>query len=84
MLFCFAALTTLCFFFLQELRDLTDDGSKIKVNRMGDLDVEPFVKASKRRLTGENIELYTKWEENLRDPHWQPFKWVETGNRVKV
>ncbi|KAG7564032.1 putative domain XH [Arabidopsis suecica] len=68
---------------ISELRDLMDDGSKIRVKRMGDLDVEPFVKASKRRLTGEDTKLYTKWEENLRDPHWQPFKRVEIGNKVK-
>ncbi|CAL9248085.1 unnamed protein product [Arabidopsis halleri] len=67
----------------KEMINLTDDGSKIRVKRMGDLDVEPFVKASKRRLTGEDTKLYTKWEKNLRDPHWQPFKWVETGNGVK-
>ncbi|CAE6073187.1 unnamed protein product [Arabidopsis arenosa] len=68
---------------ISELRDLMDAGSKIRVKRMGDLDVEPFVKASKRRLTGEDTKLYTKWEENLRDPHWQPFKRVEIGNKVK-
>jgi len=66
------------------MRDLTDDRTKIRVKRMGHLDVEPFVKASKRRLTGNDTEVYAEWEENLRDPHWQPFKRVETGNIVKV
>jgi hypothetical protein len=66
------------------MRDLTDDRTTIRVKRMGHLDVEPFVKASKRRLTGNDTEVYAEWEENLRDPHWQPFKRVETGNIVKV
>ncbi|KAG7627037.1 putative domain XH [Arabidopsis thaliana x Arabidopsis arenosa] len=68
---------------ISQMRDLTDDRTKIRVKRMGHLDVEPFVKASKRRLTGNDTEVYAEWEENLRDPHWQPFKRVETGNIVK-
>ncbi|KAF6137791.1 hypothetical protein GIB67_040499, partial [Kingdonia uniflora] len=58
--------------------------SIVGVKRMGELDSKPFLNACKCLFTGEEyqtkaVELCTKWEEELRDPDWHPYKMIQVG-----
>lgn len=71
----------------QEMKDF--NSRIIVVKRMGDLDITPFVNAMKRKFAKEEakektLELYTVWENNLRDPNWHPFKVIITDENGKA
>ncbi|KAF8111896.1 hypothetical protein N665_0071s0035 [Sinapis alba] len=73
---------------MQGLRDLSCEGSMIRVKRMGEVDEKPFLKVCEQRFNGGNVELKhvmlcSKWQENLKDPAWCPFKRVGTGEKLK-
>lgn len=78
-----------CFGFFQELRELLSDRTIIRVKRIGELEEKPFMTACKQRFTVEEAQvqyamLCSKWQENLKDPAWHPFKHVGTGDKKKV
>ncbi|EOA33756.1 hypothetical protein CARUB_v10019950mg [Capsella rubella] len=71
-----------------ELRELLSERTTIRVKRVGELNEKPFMKACKQRFTGEEAAvqyaiLCSKWQENLKDSAWQPFKHVGTGDKMK-
>ncbi|XP_057474899.1 protein INVOLVED IN DE NOVO 2-like [Actinidia eriantha] len=78
---------------LQEARKELINGLKnsrafIGVKRMGELDHKPFLKAAKRKYTGEAVgvkatELCSLWDDYLRDPSWHPFKIIPVGEDHK-
>lgn len=73
--------------FLQGLKDI--NRAQIGVKRMGELDSRPFLEALKQKYNEEMAEekaseLCSLWEEYLRDPEWQPFKFVEVDGITKV
>nr|QDC18036.1 involved in de novo 2-like B [Hypericum perforatum] len=65
--------------------------SHIAVKRMGELDIQPFVAAMKKRFRRAEAEekaqeLCSLWEEHLKDPEWYPFKvvMVEGGQPKRI
>lgn len=55
--------------------------SQIIVKRMGDLEHEAWREACKRKFKSDDweckyIEMYSLWQDHLRDPSWYPFKVV--------
>ncbi|VFQ67213.1 unnamed protein product [Cuscuta campestris] len=65
--------------------------ASIGVKRMGQLDIEPFLAATRREFSSHEAEdraalLCTEWEENLADPAWHPFtiKTDKSGNYEEV
>ncbi|XVF75326.1 hypothetical protein PTKIN_Ptkin13bG0178700 [Pterospermum kingtungense] len=61
----------------------------IGVERMGELDSKPFLEAMERRYNEELVEeraleLYTQWEEYLKDPGWCPFKSIKLEGKYQV
>nr|GMD73468.1 factor of DNA methylation 1 [Ipomoea batatas] len=65
---------------------LKDARSNICVKRMGELDAKPFIRAAKQKYSkeeapGKALELCSLWEDQLRDPHWHPFKVVKNGEQ---
>ncbi|XP_057436898.1 factor of DNA methylation 4 [Lotus japonicus] len=64
---------------ISSIRKTTTARAKIFVKRMGDLDGKPFIKAAKRKFSGDDVnikavEFCSEWEDYLRDPSWHPFK----------
>ncbi|KAJ4902894.1 hypothetical protein Rs2_16845 [Raphanus sativus] len=45
------------FLYLQGLRDLSAEGSIIRVKRMGEVDEKPFLKVCELKFSGENVDL---------------------------
>ncbi|CAG7893939.1 unnamed protein product [Brassica rapa] len=70
------------------LRDLSCEGSLIRVKRMGHVDEKLFMKVCKQKFIDENVEveyamLCSKWQNALNDSAWHPFKRVGTGENMK-
>ncbi|CAH8330571.1 unnamed protein product [Eruca vesicaria subsp. sativa] len=73
---------------IRGMRDLSCEGSMIRVKRMGEIDEKPFLKVCKQRFRGENVELQyamlcSKWQKALKDSAWYPFKRVGAGEKMK-
>ena len=56
---------------------------------MGELDIRPFFEAMKEKYNEETAqekasELCSLWEEDLRDPAWQPFKVIVVDGNAQV
>ncbi|VFR03312.1 unnamed protein product [Cuscuta campestris] len=63
------------------IKGLIDSRANICVKRMGDLDTRPFInvfknKHPKKEAEQKALELWTVWDNHLRDPHWHPFKCI--------
>jgi len=61
----------------------------IGVKRMGELDEKPFLDVCKLRYSAneaavEAATLCSTWQENLKNPSWQPFKHEGTGDGAEV
>ncbi|KAL0878377.1 hypothetical protein Bca101_028083 [Brassica carinata] len=74
--------------FITGFRDLSGDGSTIRIKRMGEVDEKPFLKVCRQRFSGENVELEhamlcSIWQRNITDSTWYPFKLVDTGEEIK-
>ncbi|KAJ1396780.1 putative domain XH [Sesbania bispinosa] len=62
----------------------------IGVKRMGLVDPRPFLKAmrakktyDKEEATQKALEMCSKWEKYVEDPHWYPFKIITVNGRSK-
>ncbi|VVB11528.1 unnamed protein product [Arabis nemorensis] len=71
------------------LRDMLNDRTIIQVKRMGELNEKPFMKACKQKFSGEEAEvqyamLCSKWQENLKDSAWYPYKRVGNEDNMKL
>ncbi|KAJ4884772.1 Factor of DNA methylation 5 [Raphanus sativus] len=67
---------------------MLNDRTNIRIKRLGELDEKPFLKACKERFKGEEAGvqyamLCSKWQENLKDSNWHPFKRVGTEDKMK-
>ena len=56
---------------------------------MGDLDLKSFAIACKNKMSKEDAGvtasiLCSKWEDEIRNPEWHPFKVVMDGGKAKV
>ncbi|XBH84055.1 hypothetical protein VPH35_072332 [Triticum aestivum] len=70
------------------LRDVTTARATVGVKRMGDLDLKSFAKACKGKMSEEDAEvtasiLCSKWEEEIKNPEWHPFKVIMVEGREK-
>ncbi|KAL0725926.1 hypothetical protein Bca4012_040525 [Brassica carinata] len=71
------------------MRDLSDGRSMIGVKRIGQVDDKPFVKAFEKIFSDKVIQLeqasvlVSKWQEEVCDARWFPFKVVGTGDGMK-
>uniref|UniRef100_A0A1J3JZ18 Factor of DNA methylation 5 n=1 Tax=Noccaea caerulescens TaxID=107243 RepID=A0A1J3JZ18_NOCCA len=70
------------------MRELLTDRTNIGIKRMGELDEKPFMKACKQRFMGEEADvqhamLCSKWQENLKDSGWYPFKRIGTEDKMQ-
>ncbi|VAI92679.1 unnamed protein product [Triticum turgidum subsp. durum] len=70
------------------LLDITTGRANIGIKRMGDLDLKSFTIACKRKMAKEDAEvtasiLCSKWEDEIRNPEWHPFKVVMDGGKAK-
>lgn len=59
----------------------------IGIKRMGDLDTKPFESACKKKFPSEDAdikasELCSRWDEEIRNPSWHPFKIIEHGDGI--
>lgn len=73
---------------IQGLQDLLGARTNIGLKRMGELDSKAFQDACKLRFPADEAEiqattLCSLWQENLKDPKWQPFKIVNEGGNHK-
>ncbi|CAH8330155.1 unnamed protein product [Eruca vesicaria subsp. sativa] len=74
---------------LSGMRDLSGEASTIRVKRIGQVDDKPFVKVFEKLFSDKVIQLeqaamlVSKWEDELSDPAWYPFKLVGTGDTLK-
>ena len=60
--------------------------SHIGVKRMGELDQEAFVAACKEKIA-DDVKLAllcSKWEDEIRQPEWHPFKVINVDGEAKV
>ncbi|KAJ1294648.1 hypothetical protein BS78_01G161400 [Paspalum vaginatum] len=67
------------------LQQMLNVRSTIGVKRMGELDQKAFLAACKEK-TAEDEELAilcSKWEDELRNPEWHPFKVVHVDGQEK-
>lgn len=83
-------LSQLCFYYDgQGLKDLSDDRTTIGVKKLGEIDVKPFLNVCNQRFTGDEAMvqfamLYSKWQHNINDLSWVPFKVLEDEDGTKV
>ncbi|KAJ0986546.1 hypothetical protein J5N97_004902 [Dioscorea zingiberensis] len=64
------------------LDDLLSGRTKIGIKRMGELDEKPFRVACKKRYSADEAdtkaaELCSAWQEELKQPSWQPYKIID-------
>uniref|UniRef100_A0ACD5VXF7 Uncharacterized protein n=1 Tax=Avena sativa TaxID=4498 RepID=A0ACD5VXF7_AVESA len=70
------------------LLDISGGLAHIGIKRMGELDVEAFSNACRRNLSKEDAEvtaaiLCSKWEAEIRNPEWHPFRVIMVGGMEK-
>ncbi|XP_006659121.1 factor of DNA methylation 1-like [Oryza brachyantha] len=70
------------------LSDLLGPRSNIGIKRMGELDERPFLTACKQRYGADEAvmkaaQICSKWQENLKDANWHPFKIVTIGGKTE-
>ncbi|TKY47428.1 hypothetical protein E2542_SST29488 [Spatholobus suberectus] len=68
-------------------KELSSHGN-IRLKKMGELNIRPFLEATKKRYNKEEAEeraseLCSLWEEYLKDPDWHPFKVITVEGKEK-
>ncbi|KAF8762198.1 hypothetical protein HU200_009748 [Digitaria exilis] len=70
----------------QGFQDLGVGRANIGIKRMGELDLKAFGIACRKRLSKEDAELTSsilcsKWEDEIRNPNWHPFRVVSVDGK---
>ncbi|KAJ4756886.1 XH/XS domain-containing protein [Rhynchospora pubera] len=68
------------------LTDMLTRQTVIGIKRMGEIDEKPFQVACKRKFAKGDAEyqaavLSSKWQDELKNPEWHPFKIVTVGDK---
>ncbi|TXG49800.1 hypothetical protein EZV62_025675 [Acer yangbiense] len=66
---------------IRSLQDMLSSPATLAIKRMGEVDRTPFQQACSLKFPDGDwevmsAELCSTWEENVKDPHWHPFKTV--------
>ncbi|KAK1571673.1 hypothetical protein Q3G72_021093 [Acer saccharum] len=66
---------------IRSLQDMLSSPTTLAIKRMGEVDRTPFQQACSLKFPDGDwevmsAELCSTWEENVKDPHWHPFKTV--------
>lgn len=67
----------------------TGSRANIGVKRMGEMDEKPFRSACKQMFSKEDADLKaaeycSKWQDELRNQEWHPFKIISVDGKHKV
>ena len=86
---CTFSLWLVACFNLQGFKELAVAGrANIGIKRMGELDLKAFGIACKKGLIKEDATvtslLCSKWEKQIRDPNWYPFKVIMVDGKETV
>lgn len=70
------------------LRDVLNERTTLRIKRMGEVDVRPFQELCfRRRSDGDqdtiSVMLCSAWQENVKNPQWQPFKTALIDGKLK-
>ncbi|XP_062088212.1 factor of DNA methylation 5-like isoform X1 [Humulus lupulus] len=79
-------LTDLRRFFIDHLKENVSNPTPFAVKKMGELDSQPFIQAmgiSEDTIIHEAMVNCSLWNENIKDPHWHPFKIISIRGKLK-
>lgn len=74
---------------LQGFPSIKNSPSHIGIKKVGELDPKVFLSMCKREFPAEDAEaesaiLCSKWQSEINDPEWQPFKVVIVDGKASV
>ena len=74
---------------LQGFPSIKNSPSQIGIKKVGELDPKVFLSMCKREFPAEDAEaesaiLCSKWQSEINDPEWQPFKVVIVDGKASV
>jgi len=74
---------------MQGLLGISGDQPHIGIKRMGELDLKAFSKACQKKCSEEDAEvtaafLCSKWEAEIKNPDWHPFRLVMADGKEMV
>lgn len=70
------------------LKDMLNDRTIFRIKRMGEVDRRPFKELFLQKCSGGDwdemsAKLCSYWEEEMKDPHWHPFKKITIKGRLE-
>jgi XH domain len=76
-------------FVMQGLSDMLTGRALIGIKRMGEIDEKPFHVACKHKFSKGDAEyqaamLSSKWQDELKNPEWHPFKMITLNDKTEV
>nr|BAC16156.1 hypothetical protein [Oryza sativa Japonica Group]BAC22297.1 hypothetical protein [Oryza sativa Japonica Group] len=72
---------------IHALEELTSGRASIGIRRMGELDPKAFANACTQTLTKKQLDsalLYSKWEAEISDSSWHPFRVININGKNKL
>lgn len=75
---------------LKDVTTTTNNRAHIGIKRMGEMDEKPFLAACKKICSGEEADIKaaeycSKWQDELRNQEWHPFKIIEVeGKHMEI
>ncbi|KAK1570432.1 hypothetical protein Q3G72_001809 [Acer saccharum] len=71
------------------LQDRLNSRTALAIKRMGEVDRTPFLQACSLKFPDGDwdeisAKLCSKWEENVKDPHWHPFRTIDYKGNLQV
>lgn len=88
-LFSLTELTEFTSSFIQGLQDILSNRTAFGIKRMVEVDPKPFQYACQQIYPTvyseeQSAKLCSLWQENVKDPHWHPFKIILVDGRKRV